>query len=192
MEIRGKNKFVEFVRRFGLYIAAAAMVLIVALTVGIIALTGNGSNGPDVPVITKPLEFAVPMENASIIKDFSSTELQENTTLNQWEAHLSVDFKSDSAAVFSVLDGTVDSITFSHLLGNIVTIKHDQGFVSQYSSLASELLVKVGDKVTAGQKIGEAGSTAAGEAEMENHLHFTLSKDGKKVDPNNYLDLQNK
>ncbi len=191
MEIQEKNKFVEFVKRFGFVIAAALVLLIVGLTFGIMALT-NGGQTPSVPVVNKPLEFSMPMQNASILKDFSSTELQENVTLNQWEAHLSIDFASENTAVYSVLDGTIESITSSYLHGNVVTIKHDEGFVSQYSSLGKDLLVKVGDKVNAGQKIGDADSTASGETDMGNHLHFTLSKDGVKVDPNNYLDLQNK
>lgn len=190
MNIQRKNKFVEFVKKFWVYIGAGAMVLIVALTFGIVALTN--SNNPSTPVVTQPLEFSLPMQNASIIKDFSSTELQENKTLNQWEAHLSIDFASENSAVYSVLAGTVESVNESYLHGNVVTIKHSDGFVSQYSSLGKELLVKAGDKVSAGQKIGDADNTASGETDLGSHLHFTLSKDGKKVDPNNFLDLQNK
>jgi murein DD-endopeptidase MepM/ murein hydrolase activator NlpD len=191
MNIQGKNKFVDFMKRFGVYVGVAMVILIVSLTFGIMALTGGG-NEPDVPVVTKPLEFSLPMQNASIIKDFSSTELQENKTLNQWEAHLSIDFSSEEGAVFSVLDGTVESVTKTYLQGNIITIKHAEGFISQYSSLGDELLVSAGDTVTAGQKIGVASTSASGETDLGTHLHFTLSKDGKKVDPNNYLDLQNK
>lgn len=191
MNVQGKNKFVDFVRRFGLYLAAIGIILIVGITFGVIAIVSS-NKVVDVPVTTKPLEFSLPMQNASIIKDFSSTELQKNETLNQWEAHLSIDFSADDSAVYSVLDGTVDSVTKTYLHGNIVTIKHADGFVSQYSSLGDELLVKVGDKVSGGQKIGTAECTASGETDLGNHLHFTLSKDGKKVDPNNYLDLQNK
>lgn len=191
MNIQGKNKFVEFLKRFWVYIGAAVVIVVVALTFGIMALTAT-PQVPDVPVVTKPLEFSLPMQNASIIKDFSSTELQENKTLNQWEAHLSIDFASENSAVFAVLDGTVESVNNSYLHGNIITIKHADGFVSEYSSLGKELLVKVGDKVTGGQKIADADNTAAGETDLGSHLHFTLTKDGQKVDPNNYLDLQNK
>ena len=40
--------------------------------------------------------------------------------------------------------------------------------------------------VTAGQAIGAVGTTAAAESGQP-HLHFAVTKDGKAVDPNEYL-----
>ncbi len=189
MSIKATNKFVDFVKRFGVYLCVGVVVLMVSLAFGITALLNGGKV---LPTGTGQLKFSLPMENASIVKDFSSTELQENETLNQWEAHLSIDFSAENSNVFSVLDGKVTSVTYDDLEGSVITIEHSDGFVSKYASLAKDVVVKNGDKVKAGQKIGDASNTAGFEAGLGAHLHFTLTKDGTEVDPNNYLDLQNK
>ncbi len=186
MEISKKNKFVEFLKNYWIYLTVAVVILVVAITVGVLA------GGQSVPTTTPNLEFSLPMNEATIVKDYSSTELQENQTLNQWEAHLSVDFASDNADVFSVLDGTVSDVSYDILNGYTVEITHAGGFVSQYASLAEEPEVAKGDQVLSGQKIGTAGNSASFESYLDNHLHFTLLLDDKAVDPNNYLDLQNK
>jgi len=186
MEITKRNKFVEFIKNYWMYVAVAVVVLVIAITVGVLA------GGQTVPTTAPKLEFSLPMNEANIIKDYSSTELQENTSLNQWEAHLSVDFASENSDVFAVLDGTVTKVSYDVLNGHLVEITHNDGFVSQYSSLADEPLVSEGDKVSAGEKIGTAGNSSNAEIDLGNHLHFTLYLNQEVVDPNNYLDLQNK
>ncbi len=187
MEIGKKNAFVDFIKKYGVYLAVGIVVFAVALTFTLLA-TLNGSvmtEGPN-------LNFTLPMENATVIKDFSDTELQENTTLNQWEAHLAVDLASESTDVFAVLDGTVASVEYDILTGNTITIEHEGGFVSVYSSLADQPTVQKGDKVSAGDKIGSASESATGELDLGSHLHFTLMLNNDYVDPNDYLNLQSK
>ena len=64
--------------------------------------------------------------------------------------------------------------------------------VEEINSLSEKVEVKTGDKVSAGQKIGSASDLATNESKTGSHLHFTLLKDGQEVDPNNYIDMQNK
>ncbi|MEL7340558.1 MAG: M23 family metallopeptidase, partial [Bacteroidota bacterium] len=47
--------------------------------------------------------------------------------------------------------------------------------------------VKVGDKIEKGDKIGEVGSTGYS---FGPHLHYEVRKNGKAVDPEDYLGLQ--
>ena len=61
-------------------------------------------------------------------------------------------------------------------------------YTSIYQSL-SEVSVKKGDKVTAGQVIGKSGQNTL-DKDMGNHLHFELYIRGEVVDPLNYLDKQ--
>jgi lipoprotein NlpD len=66
--------------------------------------------------------------------------------------------------------------------GQLIIIKHDEQFLSAYGH-NSQLLVKEGDAVKAGQKIAEVGSSGAD----KNQLHFEIRRDGKPVDPLQYL-----
>lgn len=186
MEIRKENKFKNFFKRYGAITLAGVFTVAIALTIAL-TVTDKGSE-----VSTTNLDFQVPMNNAEILKDYSDTDLQFNEVLNRWEIHLGIDFTSQDTAVFSVLDGTVTSVSNNSLEGNVVEITHSNGFVSVYSSLADELLVSEGDAVQKGTQIGNASNTAGREVEEGNQLHFVLLLNGEEVDPNNYLDLQNK
>ncbi|HLP30013.1 MAG TPA: peptidoglycan DD-metalloendopeptidase family protein, partial [Geothrix sp.] len=69
--------------------------------------------------------------------------------------------------------------------GNLVIIKHDEVFLSAYAH-NRKLLVKEGDKVKAGQPIGEMGQNA----KAGSILHFEIRRHGKPVDPLLYLPNQ--
>lgn len=187
MEIAKKNRFVEFLKNYWLYVLVASLVFIMALSFTLLATLGSST-----PVSTNVIEFELPMTNAMVIKDYSDTELQNNETLNQWEAHLSVDLASESGDVFAILDGTIVSIDYDILEGHSITVSHANGLVSIYSSLAEEFSHKVGDVVKAGEKIGRASNSAAGELDLGEHLCLTMKLNDNYVDPNNYLNLQEK
>ena len=187
MEIEKKNGMIEFIKKYGIFCVVGLVIFAVALTFTLLAALNTG-----VQTGVGNLEFRLPMTNATVIKDYSDTELQNNETLNQWEAHLAVDLTSETGDVFAILPGTVASVEFEHLDGYTITINHANGFVSIYSSLEKEVLVEAGDKVEAGEKIGTASKTAGGELELGSHLHLTLKLNDNFVDPNNYLDLQEK
>ena len=67
--------------------------------------------------------------------------------------------------------------------GNLVLIRHANGFVSAYAN-ASELLVKRGDSVKRGQTIAHAGQTGNVTSPQ---LHFEIRKGSTPVDPTKYL-----
>lgn len=67
--------------------------------------------------------------------------------------------------------------------GNLVLIRHGNGFVSAYAN-ASELLVKRGEHVKRGQVIARAGQTGNVTSPQ---LHFEIRKGSAPVDPTKYL-----
>ncbi|NBN62218.1 peptidoglycan DD-metalloendopeptidase family protein [Microvirga tunisiensis] len=67
--------------------------------------------------------------------------------------------------------------------GNLVLIRHDDGWVSAYAH-NSEILVKRGDTIQRGQVISKAGATGS---VSQPQVHFELRKDNKPVDPTRYL-----
>ena len=195
----GKNntKTKRFFKKFGVYILAGCLAIAIVLTLTLTLRGGEQidntlNNDPVVDVDTKPLVFTLPLEGATVLKGFSSTDLMFNSTLKHWESHKAVDLVSESSKMaVACLEGTVRKVEKTYANGTTIQIEHKEGFISTYSSL-SDSLVKVGDIVTAGQNLGEVSSSAANEMAQGDHLHFVLQKDGVKVDPASYLELSNK
>jgi len=186
-------------KKFALnYIYATLIGMLVVACALTIALVNAGKVKPDANVGGESVQvsantYVVPMKNATIQKDYSGTELQFNDTLKQWEIHKAIDFiATDDKQVFAVANGTVSKVYNNYLEGGVVEISHDNGLVSVYKSLDSNINLQVGDKVNAGDVIGNASETMAQELNTGAHLHFEMLKDGAKVNPNNYLDLGNK
>ncbi len=67
--------------------------------------------------------------------------------------------------------------------GNLLLIKHDDGFVTAYAH-NKRLLVRRGDKVDQGQPIAEAGNTGAVTTPQ---VHFEIRKGRNAVNPSGYL-----
>ena len=70
--------------------------------------------------------------------------------------------------------------------GKVIQIKHDNGYVTEYAHLDT-WIVKKGDKVKRGQKIGTMGCSGKASG---NHLHLGVYK-GKKInynDPSGWVD----
>lgn len=84
----------------------------------------------------------------------------------------------------SVLDGTVYLTRYSSTgYGYHIMIDHGGGFITLYAH-CSKILVTGGQKVKAGDIIGEVGSTGRSTG---NHLHFEVRINGEKQNPRNYL-----
>lgn len=201
-----KEKLIYLLKHYGylLVIGLLALVLIIAV------VASSGNEKIDAPVsggnvnnnintelnnstITTTVTMGLPVMNATIAKSYSNTDLQYNATLNQYEAHLGVDFiASAGSKVYSVLDGKVSEVGNNYLQGNYVVISHNNGLKSVYSSLDESITVAKGDVVKKGDIIGSVGSSAYSELEEGSHLHFELLDNDKRIDPAGYLDIDNK
>lgn len=173
----------------GILVIACAVTIALVSTNNYNSKAKIGEDGIDVSTAS----FVVPMQNASIVKDYSGSELQYNDTLRQWEIHKAIDFlASDDLNVYAVADGTVSNVYTNYLEGTVIEISHSDGIVSVYKSLNSEVSVAVGDSVSAGQIIGQVADSMAQESNTGAHLHFEMTVNGVKVDPNDYLSLGDK
>lgn len=81
--------------------------------------------------------------------------------------------------------GTVVHAGPAGTYGNLVTVRHDNGFETRYAHL-SEVDVKVGDLVEAGAELGKVGTTGYSTGP---HLHFEVRHDGQPIDPAPLLPL---
>ncbi len=86
--------------------------------------------------------------------------------------------------VISILPGTVKEVKEDSIVGNSITIEHDNGIYSMYQSV-SDMTVKEGDHVDQGAVIAKS-STSNIEKDLDNHLYFEIIIDGVSVNPENY------
>ncbi len=84
-------------------------------------------------------------------------------------------------SVYASLGGTVAASGWDNTYGNYVIIRHHSGYQTLYGHM-SKRSVSYGQYVSAGQKIGEVGSTGLSTGA---HLHFTIYKNGKAINPLN-------
>ena len=133
------------------------------------------------PQVMSPLD-------GTTVTVFSMTELMYDETMADWRTHDGVDIRAEEGdAVKTAAAGTVKEVRYDDLMGVTVVISHADGYETQYSSLQQEPPVEQGKTVKAGDIIGLVGSTAAAEGDVGPHLHFSVSKDGRVVDPQEYV-----
>lgn len=89
--------------------------------------------------------------------------------------------------VLSPTDGVVVDAGFHTGGGFYVYVKRTDGFAYFMCHFMEQALVSRGDQIKLGQEIAYVGST--GEWTTGPHLHFAIEKDGVKVDPADYVDL---
>ncbi|MBR3978224.1 MAG: peptidoglycan DD-metalloendopeptidase family protein [Oscillospiraceae bacterium] len=103
-----------------------------------------------------------------------------------WRFHKGVDLGAPRGTdIVATRSGTVVFAKWDNSAGYYVKIDHGDGFASIYMHM-THYIVKAGDKVTAGQKIGEVGSTGTSTG---NHLHFGIQYKGSYVNPANYINI---
>lgn len=185
-----KNQMLSFLKKYGYIFAVSAVLLSLAIVLSFVV---NNNDEGTTPVDTNPITFYSPILNATVAKGYSDSSLVYNTTLKQWEAHKAVTFTvPTNSDVYAALDGVVKEIYNNYLDGTVIVLEHANKLSTVYGSLAENVEVKVGDLVRRGDVIGKASSTAHQEHELGNHLRFELLEDGVKIDPSNYLNLENK
>lgn len=86
--------------------------------------------------------------------------------------------------VINIYDGLVTSVKNDKLLGNIVTVKHNERVTSIYMGLSS-VDVHENDTINAGMIIGKSGESNFNKF---NHLMFEMTVDGAFVNPENYYE----
>lgn len=85
--------------------------------------------------------------------------------------------------IHTTADGIVSFAGRQGGYGNIIKIKHEFGFETRYAHL-SRIRVKVGQRVSLGERIGDMGNTGRSTG---THLHYEVRVDGKAVNPMKYI-----
>ena len=122
-------------------------------------------------------DFSFPLPGAKLISDYAGRR----------KNHTGVDLKTKTNdKIVSAFDGIVRISKSYYGYGNVIVIRHYNGLETLYSH-NSKNLVKVGDRVKAGDVIGLTGRT--GRATTD-HLHFEVRVNGQHFNPNLIFDFQ--
>jgi murein DD-endopeptidase MepM/ murein hydrolase activator NlpD len=110
---------------------------------------------------------------------------REDPFTGKREFHRGIDIVAPQGTdVQASADGVVARANRSPDLGKVLEIAHGYGYVTRYAHL-NELLVERGERVTHGDLIGRVGSTGRSTGP---HVHYEVFRDGRRVNPWQYLD----
>ena len=134
------------------------------------------------------LKTGLPVSGQTIM-EYAMDCLSYNPTTRDWRVHNGIDIAAEAGTpVCAAAAGTVYTVYEDDTMGTTVVIRHEDGYVTVYSSMESAD-VAAGDTVTLGQTIGKVGNTALLESEVGDHLHFAVSHNDEAMDPNEFLGI---
>lgn len=85
--------------------------------------------------------------------------------------------------IYASMSGTISATGVNRVYGNYVIIEHGNGYQTLYAHM-SKIIAKKGQWVSQGTRIGLVGSTGYSTGP---HLHFTVYKNGKMINPMSVL-----
>ena len=98
--------------------------------------------------------------------------------------HNGTDFAAaHGTPIYATADGVVTHAGWSSGYGKLVKIQHEFGIETRYAH-QTKIRVKVGERVSRGQRIGDMGSTGRSTG---THLHYEVRVGGKPVNPMIYI-----
>ncbi len=135
----------------------------------------------------KPWRTGKPV-SGEVVMDYAMDCLCFNPTTRDWRTHNGMDFAADAGtAVCAAADGTVYTVYSDETMGTTIVIRHNDGYVTTYSSLSQDVVVAVGQEVTLGQTIGYVGTSALVELTLGDHVHFAVTCGGNPIDPEDFF-----
>ena len=142
---------------------------------------------PKPTVVHKPIQTASPLEG-EVVAAYAMDALSYNPTTRDWRTHNGIDLAAEAgSSVHAAAEGTVYTVYEDETMGHTVVIRHQDGYVTCYSSLGEDVAVAPGDQVTLGQKIGTVGNSALMESALGDHIHFSVTRNDEPVDPQKFL-----
>ncbi len=130
--------------------------------------------------------FATPVKDA--FRFTSSFGFRRDPKTGGRRMHRGVDFAAGlGTPLYATADGVVTHSGWQSGYGRLVKIQHEFGIETRYAHL-SKLRVKVGQRVSRGDRIGDMG--ASGRVTGV-HLHYEVRVGGKAVNPMIYIKAAN-
>lgn len=125
-----------------------------------------------------------PLSYRRITSGFTGARLHPIT--RRVTAHYQIDYAAPTGTpVVASARGTVTSAGYAGGWGNIVRLKHDNGYTTHYAHLSQFAKgVRSGTKVSQGQVVGYVGSTGWSTGP---HLDYGMKLDGKPINPLTFI-----
>ncbi|TVR63710.1 MAG: M23 family metallopeptidase [Gemmatimonadales bacterium] len=123
-----------------------------------------------------------PLEYRRISSVFTRNRLHPVYGVNR--PHNGVDYAAPTGTpIMATADGVVTRREWVGGYGNLIDIRHANGFLTRYAHLNSfDSSIRVGGRVRQGQIIGTVGMTGTATGP---HLHYEMHRNGQAVDPLN-------
>lgn len=103
---------------------------------------------------------------------------------HNWSGHQGIDFQAPiGTVILSSASGVVEKVAWDSDYGKEVILNHGDGYATRYAH-ASETLVTQGMKVDRLMPIAKVGNSGRATGA---HLHFEILKDGKPINPSEWL-----
>ncbi len=142
---------------------------------------GEPSGGEDAVRFVAPIDY----EDYSVVY----ADIYHNETTGWWYRHKAVDFEAPAGTeVRCMADGTIESVSVSQELGNLIIVDHGDGLKTLYRFVEPVGELAAGQKVSKGEKLGEVATAYGSEARDGEHLHLEIVLNGDYVDPTDYLE----
>ena len=216
--MNSKNKIWRFFAGKGYYIALILCALAIGIS-GYLYYRNASKPGADAPAmnvqtptgsdisasVTDPTEGEKPTEpskpankkfqtgkpvSGETVLEYAMDCLSYNPTTRDWRVHNGIDIAAEEGTpVCAAAAGVVYTTYEDEGLGTTVVIRHDNGYVTMYSSLDSDVTVSAGDEVKLGQQIGYVGSSALLETAIGDHVHFCVTQNDSSVNPADFFEL---
>jgi len=124
--------------------------------------------------------LARPVRGARLSSKFSKRRF--HPVLKKWKAHLGIDYAARRGTpIVAAGSGRVIYAARAGSYGNLVKIRHDDGYETRYAHMKSfRQGIRKGKYVKKGQTIGYVGTTGRSTGP---HLHFELRKRGRAINP---------
>ncbi|MDE6691153.1 MAG: M23 family metallopeptidase [Clostridia bacterium] len=148
-------------------------------------------NEPEKPTDTT-VTAANPVSVMDVNRDYSFNK--DITLCGSYRYHEGMDMAAKVGdKVVACLDGTIEEIIVNHVTkGNEITIAHEGGVKTRYRFINIKEGLKKGDKVKRGDQIGTVAEPKGNEFKQGAHLHFEVEKNGKRIDPAEFLEIADK
>lgn len=124
--------------------------------------------------------FTMPVGWSGITSPYGS---RFHPVLKRYIFHAGVDLRAKYVPLKASKDGVVIYVGYMHGYGKIIRVDHGNGYETRSAHL-NKIYVKRGQRVSAGQIIGQTGMSGRVTGP---HLHFEIRKNGNTLNPMRYL-----